>query len=84
MQTCLRKIGSLHTRAIHEISSGDLTEVERPAGARTRRCMLHILAMLRRPRTARFQWEGIVRELRGVETRVLDIPGAYGWSQSGF
>ena len=37
-------------------------------GSRSYRCALHIGAMLRRPRTVRFQWQGIVRDLRGVET----------------
>ena len=46
--------------------------------ARARRCLLHILAMLRRPRTVQFHWQGIVRELRGVETQVLPPPAAVG------
>ncbi|HEU4679108.1 MAG TPA: hypothetical protein VFS35_06280, partial [Terrimicrobiaceae bacterium] len=78
MQACVRKTGPLYTGGFPEVSSGD--QSERPARARSRRCILHILAILRRPRTARFQWEGIVRELRGVETRVR---AAHSWSQAG-
>ena len=37
-------------------------------GSRSYRCALHIGAMLRRPRTVRFQWQGILPDLRGVET----------------
>ena len=43
---------------------------ERSEGTKARydsgsyRCALHIGAMLRRPRTVRFQWQGILRELR--------------------
>jgi hypothetical protein len=70
MQTCLSKICFPQTRVVAEISIDDLPELERDARARARRCLLHILAMLRRPRTVQFHWQGIVRELRGVETQV--------------
>jgi hypothetical protein len=42
------------------------------------RCLLHIVAMLRRPRTVRFHRDGILRDLRGVETRrsTSRAPGA--------
>jgi hypothetical protein len=69
MQTCVSKIGLLHARAAVEISIDSLPEIERHFPARTRRCLLHIVAMLRRPRTARFHWAGILRDLRGVETQ---------------
>jgi hypothetical protein len=69
MQTCVSKICFPQTRAVAEISIDDLPELERPR-ARARRCLLHILTMLRRPRTVQFQWQRIVRELRGVETQV--------------
>lgn len=78
MQACVRKTGPLYAGGFPEISNGGQSEW--PVRARSRRCMLHILAILRRPRTARFQWEGIVRELRGVETRVR---AACNWSQAG-
>jgi hypothetical protein len=70
MQTCLSKICFPQTRVVAEISIDDLPELERDARARARRCLRHILAMLRRPRTVQFHWQGIVRELRGVETQV--------------
>ena len=69
MQTCVSKIGLLHARADAEISIDSLPEVKRHFPARTRRCLLHIVAMLRRPRTVRFHWAGILRDLRGVETQ---------------
>ena len=68
MQTCVSKIGLLHAKAAADISIDSLPEIERHAPARTRRCLLHIVAMLRRPRTVRFHWAGILRDLRGVET----------------
>ena len=70
MQTCVSKICFPQTRAVAEISIDDLPELERDARARARPRLLHILAMLRRPRTVQFQWQGIVRELHGVETEV--------------
>jgi len=63
MQTCVSKICFPQTRVVAEISIDDLPELERDARARARRCLLHILAMLRRPRKVQFQWQGIVREL---------------------
>jgi RNA polymerase sigma-70 factor, ECF subfamily len=51
MQTCLSKICFPQTRVVAEISIDDLPELERDARARARRCLRHILAMLRRPRT---------------------------------
>ena len=74
MQTCVGKIGLLHARAAAEISIDSLPEIERDFPARTRRCLLHIVAMLRRPRTVRFHWEGILRDLRGVETQSSRLP----------
>ena len=74
MQTCVSKIGLLHARAAAEISIDSLPEIGRDFRARTRRCLLHIVAMLRRPRTVRFHWAGILRDLRGVELKVLGLP----------
>ena len=70
MQTCVSKTCFPRSRAVVEISIDSPPELGRHARARARRCRLHILAMLRRPRTAPFHWQGIVRELRGVETQV--------------
>ena len=38
-------------------------------GSRSYRCALHMRAMLRRPKTVRFHWQGILRELSGAEVR---------------
>ena len=69
MRTCMSKIDLLHAKAAAEISIDSVPEIERHFPARTRRCLLHIVAMLRRPRTVRFHWAGILRDLRGVETQ---------------
>ena len=65
----MSKIGLLPAGAAADTSIDSLPEIERHSPARTRRCLLHIVAMLRRPRTVRFHWEGILRDLRGVETQ---------------
>ena len=44
-------------------------EIERRYNSRSHRCALHMRAMLRRPKTVRFHWQGILRELSGVEVR---------------
>jgi hypothetical protein len=36
------------------------------------RCALHLCAMLRRPKTIRFHWQGILREFSGAEVRRLE------------
>jgi RNA polymerase sigma factor (sigma-70 family) len=69
MQTCVSKIGLLPARAAADISIDSLPEIERHSPARTSRCLLHIVATLRRPRTVRFHWAEILRDLRGVETQ---------------
>jgi predicted PP-loop superfamily ATPase len=43
--------------------------MEQCHNSRSYRCVLHMRAMLRRPKTVRFQWQGILRELSGVEVR---------------
>ena len=70
MQTCVSKTCFPQSRAVAEILIDNPPELERYPRARARRCLLHIRAMLRRPRTVQFHWQGIVRELRGVETQV--------------
>jgi len=47
----------------------DRFEMERCYNSRSYRCVLHTRAMLRRPKTVRFHWQGILRELSGVEVR---------------
>jgi len=42
-------------------------EMQRCYNSRSYRCALHMRAMLRRPKTVRFHWQGILRELTGVE-----------------
>ena len=44
-------------------------EMERRYDSRSYRCGLHMRALLRRPKTVRFHWQGILRELSGVEVR---------------
>ncbi len=44
-------------------------EMEGSYNSRSCRCALHMRAMLRRPKTVRFHWQGILRELSGTEVR---------------
>jgi hypothetical protein len=44
-------------------------EMEQRYNSRSYRCALHMCAMLRRPKTVRFHWQGILRELSGAEVR---------------
>ena len=44
-------------------------QMERSYNSRSYRCGLHMRAMLRRPKTVRFHWQGILRELSGAEVR---------------
>ena len=43
--------------------------MERSYNCRSYRCALHMRAILRRPKTVRFHWQGILRELSGAEVR---------------
>jgi hypothetical protein len=44
-------------------------DMQRCHNSRSYRCALHMRAMLRRPKTVRFHWQGILRELSGAEVR---------------
>jgi hypothetical protein len=46
-------------------------KMERCYNSRSYRCALHMGAMLRRPKTIGFHWQGILRELSRVEVRRL-------------
>jgi hypothetical protein len=48
-------------------------EMERSYNSRSYRCALHMRAMLRRPKTVRFHWQGILRELSGAEVRQFGL-----------
>ena len=43
--------------------------IERSYNSRSYRCALHMRAILRRPKTVRFHWQGILRQLSGAEVR---------------
>ena len=43
--------------------------MERSYNSRSYRCALHMRAMLRRPKTVWFHWQGILREFSGAEVR---------------
>ena len=49
-------------------------EMERSYNSRSYRCALHIGAILWRPRTVRFQWQGILRELRAPKLSAFPLP----------
>ena len=44
-------------------------QMERSYNSRSYRCALHMRTMLRHPKTVRFHWRGILRELSGAEVR---------------
>lgn len=73
MQTCV-----LQARGVAEISIDGPLENERRACARVRRCVLHVFAILKRPRAVQFHWQGILRELPGVERQISRPFGASG------
>jgi predicted PP-loop superfamily ATPase len=48
--------------------------IEARYDSRSYRCALHIGAMSRRPRTVRFQWQGILREIRAPKLSAFPMP----------
>jgi hypothetical protein len=50
----------------------DKFEMERRYNSRSYRCALHMQAILRRPKTVWFHWQGILREISGAEVRQFD------------
>jgi len=59
----------LDATSVAELPKDRFDEMERSYNSRSYRCALHMGAMLRRPKTVRFHWQGILRELSGVEVR---------------
>jgi hypothetical protein len=66
----MNKARFLDAAAVAEMPNASSTEIDQCYRFRSYRCLLHMIAMLRRPRTARFHWNGILRDLRGVQTRL--------------
>jgi hypothetical protein len=60
---------ALETTTVARLPKGRFDEMERSHNSRSYRCALHMRAMLRRPKTVRFHWQGILRELSGAEVR---------------
>ena len=59
----------LDATSVAEPPKDRFDEIERSYNSRSYRCALHMRAMLRRPKTVRFHWQGILRELSGTEVR---------------
>jgi hypothetical protein len=51
---------------IAELPKDRFDEMDPRYNSRSYRCALHMCTMLRRPKTVRFHWQGILRELGGV------------------
>ena len=64
----MNKIELLEATTVAELPNNRFA-MERSYNSRSYRCALHMRAMLRRPKTVRFHWQGILRELRGAEVR---------------
>jgi len=59
----------LDATSVAELPKDRFDEMERSYNSRSYRCALHMGAMLRRPKTVRFHWQGILRELSRAEVR---------------
>jgi hypothetical protein len=59
----------LDATTVAKLPKDRFDEMERSYNSRSYRCGLHMRAMLRRPKTVRFHWQGILRELSGAEVR---------------
>jgi hypothetical protein len=69
MEGCMNEMELLDGTTVAGLPKDRFDEMERRYNSRSYRCALHMRAMLRRPKTARFHWQGILRELSGVEVR---------------
>jgi hypothetical protein len=63
MERCMNEMELLMATTIAELPKDRFDETH---NSRSYRCALHMCAMLRRPKTVRFHWQGILRELSGV------------------
>ena len=59
----------LNATTVAGLPKNKFDEMERSYNSRSYRCALHRRAMLRRPKTVRFHWQEILRELSGTEVR---------------
>src|SRR6059058_5305046 len=69
MEGCMNEMELLNATTVAGLPKDGFDEIERRYNSRSYRCGLHMRAMLRRPKTVRFHWQGILRELSGVEVR---------------
>ena len=63
----------MNAASIADLLDDRSEETEPRYDSRSYRCALHIGAMLRRPRTVRFQWQGIFRELRAPKLSAFPL-----------
>jgi hypothetical protein len=75
MKTYLSEAGIQVATGYREWAKGSSAKKDRCDNSRSYRCLLHLWAMLRRPRTARFHWRGILREIHGTQIRRSGLAG---------
>jgi hypothetical protein len=68
MERRMNEMELLDAATVSGLPKDRFDEMERSYNSRSYRCALHMRAMLRRPKTVRFQSQGILRELKGTET----------------
>ena len=69
MERCTNEMELLDATTVAGLPKDRFDEMERCYNSRSYRSALHMRAMLRRPKTVRFHWQGILRELSGAEVR---------------
>jgi hypothetical protein len=69
MEGCMNEMELLDATTVARLPENRFDEMEGRYNSRSYRCGLHMRAMLRRPKTVWFHWQGILRELSGVEVR---------------
>ena len=73
MNRCINELESKDAATIAGLLDEKSEGIEARYDSRSYRCALHLGATLRRPRTVRFQWQGILRELKGTEVSALRL-----------
>jgi hypothetical protein len=74
MNICINQLESKDAATIAGLLDERPEGIEARYDSRSYRCALHLGAILRRPRTVRFQWQGILRELRAPKLSAFPLP----------
>src|SRR5438046_10679561 len=69
MERCMNEMELLDAATVSGLPKDRFDEMERCYNSRSYRCAVHMRAMLRRPKTVRFHWQGILGEVSGTEVR---------------